>query len=153
MCFTNPCKNGGTCSLSRSNSTGYKCYCTKDYTGATCENGKVLLTLYSNQLLKWIKNFCQDISYLSINPFSHLNACLSVSPVLLGFQSLRQVILHLALIKVVWWSWKSANHDNFKHRPCQDIIIVVINLYVERRKILTSKWVLHHRNQSCSFVK
>ena len=58
-------------------------------------------------------------TYLLVNPFSYLNIHVSEQPVSLDFQSVRQVILHLASIKNVWWPSKSVEHDNCKQRPCQ----------------------------------
>lgn len=38
-CYTNPCRNGGTCHDDLINWT-YQCACTDRFTGNNCENGK-----------------------------------------------------------------------------------------------------------------
>ena len=76
-------------------------------------------------LTSWLLDTClcesfAKSSYLSINPFLHLDIHIFEKPNSPDFLSLRRVILHLTSIKDVWWPWKSVNHDNFKCRPSQD---------------------------------
>ena len=56
-----------------------------------------------------------------ICPFSYLNICNIRISVLVYFQSVRQVILHHASNKHVWYLSKSMKHDNLVQTHSQDV--------------------------------
>ena len=45
-CSSNPCLHGGKCHKIPWTILGYKCFCTKGYTGARCRKGKKSFTSY-----------------------------------------------------------------------------------------------------------
>ena len=89
-------------------------------------------------------------SFLSTNPFLHLNVHISESPVSMDFQRVQQVLLHLTSFKDVWWPSKSVKHDNIQQRPCKDIMstlkIQILEKYLLVLEISWEKVLIHFKS-------
>lgn len=74
-CQPNPCLNGGTCKLDADEPQGYRCLCTPQYAGLTCESKEQLQSKIVIEALRYILAKLSIVRGTEIVPYHLILTC------------------------------------------------------------------------------